>query len=110
MTNLIKSILVIASENPFGFTINLDLQFLTDGFVVAYKETQNCFGIDGLKKVVEFSMINECAIGGWLDEETNLYYFDSCMILFDEELALEFAKQNEQIAFFDLTNLKEIRV
>lgn len=40
------------------------------------------------------------------------YYFDSVNIFKNSEIdkAIEFAKQNKQIAIFDLTNLKEIRI
>lgn len=111
MKYLIEAIQEIAEANPFGFTIKLpSLEFITDGYSVAFEETQNSFDVDGLVKVINHAKQNGNVIGGWLDEETNLYYFDSCMILTDESEAIEFAKQNKQIAIFDLTNLKVIRV
>lgn len=111
MKYLIEAIQEIANENPFGFTITLpSLEFVTEGYSVAFEATQNSFDVDGLIKVINHARQNGNVIGGWLDEETNLYYFDSCLILSDEKEAIEFAKQNKQIAIFDLTNLRVIRV
>lgn len=111
MKYLIETILEIAKENPYGFTIKLpSLDFITEGYSIAFEETQNSFDVEGLIKVINHAQQNGNVIGGWLDEETDLFYFDSCLILTDEKAAIEFAKQNKQIAIFDLTNLKVIRV
>ena len=99
---MIEKILKIADENPNGFTISLDFKIPTTGFVVAMKETQNSFGIDGLKKVIEFAMKNETFIGGW--KEKNQYYFDASKIYTDKNEAIKVGIENEQIAIYDLDN------
>lgn len=111
MTCLRKAILEIANQNPYGFTIQLpSLDFVSSGYSVAYEATQNSFDLKGLERVIEHAKANGNVIGGWLDEVSNLYYFDSCKIFFVLDEALSFAKENKQIAIFDLTNLKTIRV
>jgi len=57
-------------------------------------------------------MENDKTIGGWLDEESGLFYFDSVRVFSETEFkeATEFAKQNEQIAFYNLTYEEEIRL
>lgn len=103
---MIDKILKIAKENPEGFTVTKDLEFVKSGFVVAYSETQNSFGIDGLKKVIEFAFKNDTEIGGW--KEKKLFYFDASKVYETKEEATKKAIENNQIAFFDLNNLEVI--
>ena len=111
MKYLIDAIMKIANENPDGFTIELTtLLKVEKGFSVAYKETQNCFGIDGLKRVIIHSESHGKVIGGWFNEDNNLYYFDSIMIVENEVEAIKLGIENEQIATFDITNLKLIKL
>jgi hypothetical protein len=108
----IISVWEYAKNNPDGFTINIEtLETVKRGVAVAYLETQNSFGFEDLKKVVEHSLKHEKVVGGWLNTENNQYYFDSVRIFKNSELneAIEFAKQNKQIAIFDITNLREIK-
>lgn len=96
---MISKILKIAEENPNGFTIDLNLKFISSGYAVASKETQNCFGVEGLKKVIEFAKKHNTYIGGWLED--GKYYFDASTIVQDKEEALRIGRENEQIAIFD---------
>jgi len=108
---MLNTILTIAKANPYGFTFNIRTNtFVKFGFVVAYKETQNCFGTEGLQKVLEHASKHDQIVGGWLNSENNEFYFDSCKVLKSRKEAIEFGKLNEQIAIFDLTNLEEIRL
>lgn len=108
---MIKELIKIAEANPDGFTVKLpELKRVTQGYVSAYKETQNCFGIEGLKKAVKHAEENDNVVGGWLNEKNREFYFDSCKILENEEEAVEFGRENEQIAIFDLTNLRVIEL
>lgn len=88
------------------------MQEVKIGISVGYIETQNGFGKEGLTKAIEHSLKHGKIIGGWLDDTTLLYYFDSVKFFKNSELdeAIEFAKTNKQFAIFDLTNLKEIRI
>lgn len=111
MKYLINAILEIAKQNPDGFTVQLlSLQHVTSGIIVAYSETQNCFDSKGLEKVINHALKNGQTVGGWLNTENNLFYFDSCKVFDNESEAIEFGKQNQQIAIFDLDNLREIRL
>jgi len=65
-----------------------------------------------LEKVINHALANDKTIGGWLDEECGFFYFDSVKIFSETEFkeALKFAKENEQIAFYNLTYEEEIRL
>lgn len=106
-----RQIKQIAAQNPYGFTFSCKTKTLVKyGIVVSYQETQNCFGDEGLKKVIEHAMNHDNIIGGWLNSENGHFYFDSCKLFTDLNEAIEFGKANKQIAIFDLTNLNEIKL
>ena len=117
---VISSVAAIAALNPDGFTVNAEnLQPVKSGYAVALKKTQNSFGTDGLSKVANViaKLQNSgnlngrtLAFGGWQDSESGLYYYDATVIYQDREEAIEAGRANEQIAIFDLENLKEIRL
>lgn len=109
--DLKKRVWEYSEKNPDGFTLNL-LTFkpIIFGLVVGFKETLNCVGIEGLEKALDHASKNDHKIGGWLNLEDGNYYFDSVRIFFNKDEAIEFAKANNQIAIYDLTNLKEIRI
>ena len=53
MEQLFKAIQAIAEANPDGFTVDLTtLKKVTKGISVAYLETQDSFGEEGLKRVL----------------------------------------------------------
>ena len=111
MKCLIEAITTIANQNPDGFTIELPtLLKVEKGFSVASKETQNCFGIEGLEKVIKHAEKHGNVVGGWYNEDNNLFYFDSIKIVEDEKEAIRLGIENEQIAIFDLTNLRLIKL
>ena len=117
---VISSVAAIAALNPDGFTVNAaNLQPVKSGYAVALKKTQNSFGTDGLSKVANViaKLQNSgnlngrtLAFGGWYDSESGLYYYDATVIYQDREEAIEIGRANNQIAIFDLENLKEIRL
>lgn len=106
---IFQKIKEIAEANPNGFTISiLDFKAQEKGFCVAMKETQNCFNDEGLKKAIKIAKQTTNIVGGWLDKENDLFYYDAIMIVEDLETALKLAKENKQIAIFDLET--EIRM
>lgn len=108
---MIEKILRLAKAEPGGFTVRLpELERVKQGIVSAYKETQDCFGRSGLEKAVEHSLKHDKVLGGWFNSENGKFYFDSCKIFEDENEAIQFGKENEQIAIFDLTNLRVIEL
>lgn len=108
----IITVAAIAALNPEGFTVNAqDLEPITSGYAVALAETQNSFGDEGIKKVLDTVNAGRAnAIGGWLDSQTGLYYYDAVRIYTDIDAAYQAARDNEQLAFFDLDKLEEVRV
>lgn len=110
---MIFKILEIAETHKDGFTVELNnLTHVTSGISVAYAETQNSFNEEGLKRCIDHALSHGKTVGGWFDSEGDKFYFDSVRIFKDSELneAIEFGKVNDQIAIFDLTNMREIRL
>lgn len=99
----------IASKNKEGFTISL-LDFSTpkSGFCIAMNLTQNCFGDEGLKKVIEIAKNSTFYIGGWFDHKEQVFHYDCVMIEQDKETAIRLGKANQQKAIFDLNQDKSI--
>lgn len=111
MKNLKSAIQRIAAQNPEGFTVELTtLKKVNQGIVVSYLETQNSFDDDGLEKVIQHALIHDRVVGGWLNEDNSKYYFDSCRVFTDREKAIEFGKENQQIAIFDIDKLELIKL
>ncbi|MEH0156455.1 hypothetical protein V6R21_20065 [Limibacter armeniacum] len=101
---MIFEILKIASQNPLGFTFNIETKELvtTGGWVIAYQETQDSFGKDGLESCLEHAKKHQKLIGGWLNEENQQYYFDSVMLIKDREEAIRQGLKHKQIGIYHL--------
>lgn len=111
MEQLFKAILEIANANPDGFTVDLTtLKKVTKGISVAYLETQDSFGEEGLKRVLNHALMHEKKVGGWLNEENNQFYFDSIRIFTNLEEAKQFGRENKQIAIFDIGQMRLIKL
>ncbi len=94
MEALIRRIKEIAAENELGFTITLpNCEFVTSGYVVAMLDTQNSFGDEGLRRVIEMASDTTGIMGGWNDE--GLFYWDAVYIIHDRERAIELGKAND---------------
>lgn len=106
-----EAIKEMAVKNPYGFTVDLTtLKKVTSGISVAYLDTQDCFGDEGLEKVLQHAMVHDKKVGGWLDDESGCFYFDSVRIFTDLKEAIQFGRENKQIAIFDITHLKLIKL
>lgn len=111
MEQLFEAILEIARQNPEGFTVDLTtLKKVTRGISVAYLETQNSFGEEGLRRVLNHALCHEKKVGGWLNEENEQFYFDSIRIFTDLEEAKRFGRENKQIAIFDIKQMRLIKL
>lgn len=111
MEQLFEAILEVAKKNPDGFTVDLTtLKKVTRGISVAYLETQDSFGEEGLRKVLKHALEHEKKVGGWLNEENGEFYFDSIRIFTDPDEAIRFGRENQQIAIFDLGHLRLIKL
>ena len=96
-----------AAQHPDGFTLDIQTKEpVTSGIAVAYLETQNSFGKESLDKVIEHALNHEKIVGGWLNPEDSLYYFDSDRIFAEGSYneAIAFAKENLQLSIYDLSN------
>ncbi|GHT01649.1 hypothetical protein AGMMS49525_03070 [Bacteroidia bacterium] len=111
MNQLFDAIQKIAKKNPDGFTVDLTtLKKVTGGISVAYLETQDSFDDEGLKRVLKHAMEHEKTVGGWLDNDDGSFYYDSVRIFTDLDAAMRFGRENNQIAIFDLTRKKLIKL
>lgn len=111
MKNTKDAIKEIAQKNPDGFTVELTtLKKVTQGISVAYLETQNSFDDKGLEKVINHAEKHDKTVGGWLNEDNGKFYYDSIKIFNNRQKAIEFGNENQQIAIFDITNLKLIKL
>lgn len=109
--NIIQALAAIAAANPEGYTVDArTLQPITRGYAVAVSATQDNFGREGLENVVGYVLRHNDvnAFGGWLDKETEKFYYDAVIVVNRIEEAYVLAKFNGQIAFFDLENYKEV--
>lgn len=109
---LVSIVAAFAANHPDGFTYNVVTnEAQISGFAVACKATQNSFGTEGLKRVVNFVLENNIScIGGWFDAESGLFYYDATIIVDTIQKAKILGLLNEQIAYFDLNEMKEIRL
>ena len=110
---IFSALLAIAANNADGFTVSKDtLQPVVKGYAVALEATQNSFGHDGLANVLTYAdtdtRVN--AIGGWYNSDNKQFYFDATVVVNDLHEAIELGRRNHQIAIFDITNGKEIRL
>ena len=110
MKALINKFVAIAQQNKEGFTFDLNLNPVNVGYCVALAETQNSFGIAGLKKVLKLALANNYCVGGWCDQETGKYYYDCTIVVDSLDKALFYGQLNNQIALYDLNANKEIRL
>lgn len=91
----------LAARNPNGFTVyTTDLSPVKKGWSVAMKETQNCFGTEGLLKALEVAKKTSQVIGGW--KEGKKFYWDAVLIIENEAEATKAGIENEQIAIYNI--------
>lgn len=99
---LVKAIERIAAENPAGFTVTVpDLQPVTSGWCIGHRDTQNCFGRKGLKKVVAHALETTGVVGGWKGYDKR-YYFDTVIITHDINEAFDLRFEHKQQAAYNL--------
>lgn len=99
--DLLDRIFEIASQNPDGFTVYIpSLEHASRGWVIANSATQNCFGREGLMKVLDFAMKHNRIVGGWMEDDQ--FYFDAPIIEPDEQKAIAMMVLHNQIAIYEL--------
>ena len=103
----------LSQFRPDGFTVNVrTMEMPTEGIAVAYAATQGSHSREGLPAVVKHALDHDGYVGGWYDSETGLYYFDSTRLFPEDQLeeALQFARDNGQLAVYVLSTGEEIRL
>jgi hypothetical protein len=102
-----------SQTHPDGFTVDVrTMAEPTEGISVAYAETQNSFSRESLLKVVSHALTHDGYVGGWKEDASGLYYFDSVRLFPEDSLraALAFARENHQHAVFVLSTGEEIQL
>lgn len=103
----------LSQFRPDGFTVDVrTMEMPSEGIAVAYAATQGCHSRDGLVAVVRHALEHDGYVGGWYDSESGLYYFDSTRLFPEDQLeeALQFARDNGQLAVYVLSTGEEIRL
>ncbi|MBP7461678.1 MAG: hypothetical protein KBA26_10355 [Candidatus Delongbacteria bacterium] len=104
---LVDYVWAYSQTHPDGFTLDiLKKAPVTSGIAVSYYATQNSFGKASLNWVIEHALWHDGIVGGWLNTEDSLYYFDSSRLFPDGayQEAMAFAIENQQQAFYDITH------
>lgn len=110
---LADSVWVFSQSRPEGFTLNINSwKEPKSGITVAYESTQNRHDRADLDFVVSHAKSHNGYLGGWLNSEDGLYYFDSVRLFPEDSLkaAINFGKANHQDAIYKLSSNQEIRL
>ena len=110
-SSLAGKVWAFSQSHPDGFT--LDVRSMTEpseGIAVSYAATQNSHSRDQLDMVVSHALQHEGYVGGWLNGEDGLYYFDSTKLFPEDDLkgALQFGKENGQYSVFILSTYTDV--
>lgn len=88
MKHLIDRVWEYSKNNSQGFTLNIEtFKPIKKGIAVAYLETQNSFGKDGLINALNQALNHDKILGGWLEVESKEHYFD-CVRIFRKLIKL----------------------
>lgn len=102
-----------SQAHPDGFTLDIrSMTQPTEGIAVSYTATQHSHSRSQLDKVVAHALGHDGYVGGWLNTEDRLYYFDSTKLFAETALkeALQFGKENGQWSAFVLSAGADIPV
>ena len=113
MEEVVKRVWRFAQSRPDGFTVDVrTMKEPSEGIAVSYSATQRSHSRESLYFVVSHALGHDGYVGGWLDGETGLYYFDSTRLFPEDRLdeALAFARENNQTAVYIISTREEIRV
>ena len=102
-----------SQSHPDGFTLDIrTMTEPTEGIAVSYAATQNSHSRDQLDFVVEHALQHDGYVGGWLNTENGLYYFDSTKLFPEDQLeeALLFGKENGQTSVYILSTGTDVYI
>jgi ABC-type amino acid transport substrate-binding protein len=113
ITTIADKVWAFSQGHPDGFTIDIRTMTVpTEGIAVSYAATQNSHSRDQLDKVVSHALQHDGYVGGWLNSDDGLYYFDSTKLFPENDLkgAIQFGKENGQYSVFILSTYTEIPI
>ena len=100
-----------SQSHPDGFTLDIrTMTEPTEGIAVSYAATQNSHSRSQLNNVVSHALQHDGYVGGWLNSEEGLYYFDSTKLFPETSLkeSIQFGKENGQHSVFILSTYTDI--
>lgn len=111
VTSISDKVWDFSQTHPDGFTLDIrSMSEPTEGIAVSYLETQNSHSRYQLDKVIRHALNHDGYVGGWLNTENGLYYFDSTKLFPETSLkdAIQFGKENGQYSLFILSSSTDI--
>ena len=111
VTSISDKVWDFSQTHPDGFTLDIrSMSEPTEGIAVSYLETQNSHSRYQLDKVIRHALSHDGYVGGWLNTENGLYYFDSTKFFPETSLkdAIQFGKENGQYSLFILSSSTDI--
>lgn len=98
-----------------GVSINADFEqpkmgYLVSAFDGLVFDSVSLVNVHELSAWIKQNIDSGFFFGGWIDKETGKVYFDLSANFQEVEKAIQIAKENNQIAIWDLNENKEIRV
>ena len=96
ITMLADKVWMYGQTHPDGFMLDIrTMTESTEGIAVSYAETQNSHSRAQLDMVVRHAVQHDGYVGGWLNSNDGLYYFDNSKLFPENELRR--ALRNEEI-------------
>ncbi|MDO4827316.1 MAG: hypothetical protein Q4B16_07180 [Bacteroidia bacterium] len=109
--NLVDKVWAYSQTHPDGFTIHIpDFSEPDYGIAVSYAATQDSHSKASLPMVISHAQEHDGYVGGWLDADSGLYYFDSTRLFPEDERdeAIAFGKANGQISAYVISTGESI--
>ena len=113
ITSISDKVWTFSQSHPDGFTLDIHMMTEpTEGIAVSYAETQNSHSHKQLDQVVSHALSHDGYVGGWLNTENGLYFFDSTKLFPETSLkdAIQFGKENGQHSVFILSTYSDIPI
>ena len=111
---LLEKVWAFSQTHPDGFT--LDIHTMTEpseGIAVAYAATQgSSHSKEALSIVIDHALTHDGYVGGWLDPDSGLYYFDSTKLFPEDQWdeAVDFGRDNGQRFLYVISTGEKIRI
>lgn len=105
MLNIAKEI-IQSTKNNGGYSHDTKHRYS-----VAYGDNEVILSLKEFNEEVVINYLKEHGtIGTWLNTENNMIYLDTSKTIASKKEAIEFAKQSNQLAIYDLVANEEIKI